>query len=196
MQSLREMVSPKFDTKRWIPAPANFTCHNCEKPQKAGSMVSWIFTNVDEWDYNAPDCTECEMEEKAEHEIDEMWTTVKSRSSELDFNEYTKEYWERQAASPVPTEFDKLVRWVGDRHDLLEFQKILATLQPESDDQWFQFYLTPSGEVYDDREEVDFYKSLRFADLPAQLELSVWDQVALAAVREIDPNHPIVAWLG
>lgn len=203
MSTLREMVSPKSDTTRWIAAPAGFICDSCHTPQEKGTLISSSFHGSSawergEWEWDAPDCTQCEIESRAKYEIDKMRTLAKSRSSELDFNDYTQEYWERQAASPVPTEFGKLVQWVANRYDLMEYQKILAKLRLEDEipGRWSLYYLTENGEIYDGREEVDFYKSLRFADLPEKPELSVWDQVALAAVREIDPNHPIVTWLG
>ena len=205
MQSLRDLVSPKFDTKRWVAAPAGFICDSCRKPQEKGSLISWIFHGRGEWErgeweWNAPDCVQCEIESKAEYEIDQIWTSAKDRSSQRDFNAYTKEYWEGRTKAPMPEQFDKMVEWVAARHDLAKFQKVLAKLRLEGEDipgRIPQYYLDEDGEVYDRREEVDFYKNLRVPDLPEKKpELDVWDKQALAAVREIDPNHPIVVWLG
>lgn len=200
MQSLRDLVSPTFDTKQWVAAPAEFICDSCGVPQEKGSMISWIFHGNGEWkrgewEWNPPDCTQCEIECSVKQAIDDIWESAKNRSLHLDFNAYTKEYWEKWAKAPMPEQFSKLVEWVAARHDLLDFQKVLATLRLEDELPDAQYYLDGGGEVYDKREEVDWWKALRVPDLPEKPELDVWDKQALAAVREIDPNHPIVAWL-
>lgn len=200
MQSLRDLVSPEFDTERWVAAPAGFICDSCGARQEKGSPISWIFHGNGEWErgeweWNPPDCTQCEIRHRVEHEINEISSSTKNRSSQGDFNAYTKGYWEEQIKAPVPEELDKLVEWVAARHDLITFQKVLANLRLEGDEPDSQYYLDEDGEVYD-REEVDWWKALRVQDLPEKPELGVRGEQVLAALREIDPSHPIVVWLG
>lgn len=200
MQSLRDLLSPKSDTVRWVAAPAGFVCDSCRTPQEKGTLISWIFHGNGEWErgeweWNAPDCTQCEINQRASHEKWLIEHSLEPVNGEGQFNDYTREYWQRWSQSSPPTDLIELINWIGLRHDVLQHKKVLAELRPDTagDVEWgFSLYVRGEGEnkEYWDREEVDFYKSLPVPDLPEKPEVSKWDAIMVAALRETEPDHP------
>lgn len=197
MDTLKELVGPKGNTSRWIESPAPFNCHTCGAPQAAGTPISRVFHGQGEfergeWEWNTPDCEKCEISQMISHYVETASPAAKTRYSERDFNEYTRESWEEWAARPVPVAFEKLLVWIAERDALMRFQKKLARLQqPEEGCDYYD----ACGDWFEKRERVDWWKGLRVPALPEKPELAAEEQIWLAVVKMIDPNHPIVAWL-
>lgn len=195
MDTLQELVGPKSNTERWIESPVPFNCHTCGAPQAAGSYISHVFDSDFEQGWGGtPDCTQCEISEMISHYVETASPAAKTRYSERDFNEYTRESWEERALRPIPVDFEKLLIWIAERDALMRFQEKLAKLPEPAEGS--EYYHTSAGDLYEKRERVDWWKGLRVPDLPEKPDLDVEDKIALATIQKINPNHPIVTWLG